>query len=131
MDIVIFAIPLPIVVRLHLPLQKRISLALLFLTGVFGIAASAISLAYRFLLMDGASNSRASAMLCSIIEYCVALMVGCAPAIYAYWTKFRPAASAARNAQVKNSDSVSALIFPGSSTTVGQGSLTGYMGSQS
>jgi hypothetical protein len=67
----------------------------------------------------------------SIIEYCVALMVGCAPAIYAYWTKFRPAAKAARNAQVKTSDSVSGLVFPGSSTTVGQGSLTGYGDPQS
>ncbi|KAL2783774.1 hypothetical protein BJX66DRAFT_344634 [Aspergillus keveii] len=68
MGIVIFVIPLPIVARLHLPLQKRISLALLFLTGVFGIPASAVSLAYRFLQINGASDDRASAMLCRYIS---------------------------------------------------------------
>jgi hypothetical protein len=44
MDIVIFVIPLPIVVRLHLPLQKRISLALLFLTGVLQVGTGTILL---------------------------------------------------------------------------------------
>ncbi|KAL4861665.1 hypothetical protein BDV12DRAFT_203788 [Aspergillus spectabilis] len=98
MDLAILILPLPIILRLQLPLQKRISLALLFLSGILevqsnsAIAASAVSLAYKWLSRSGASTDMTAAMICTIIECCIALMIGCAPAMYSFWTKFCPEA---------------------------------------
>ncbi|KAL6238696.1 hypothetical protein BDW75DRAFT_237141 [Aspergillus navahoensis] len=63
-DVAILIMPSPVILRLQLPLRKKISLTLLFLTGVLAFAATAVSLAYKWLSRSGASTDMTSAMIC-------------------------------------------------------------------
>ena len=48
-DIYIFLLPLSTIFHLNLPQKKKIGLAAVFMTGIFGIIASVLSLYYRVL----------------------------------------------------------------------------------
>ncbi|KAL3445435.1 hypothetical protein BJX65DRAFT_309901 [Aspergillus insuetus] len=90
MDCIILIMPMPVIAKLKLPMRAKVNLVLLFLTGVFAITASAVSLYYKWLSFSGAESDSTAAMLCTTIECSIALLIGCAPIIYSFWTKFRP-----------------------------------------
>ncbi|KAI1334213.1 hypothetical protein F5Y15DRAFT_402328 [Xylariaceae sp. FL0016] len=85
-DIVIFVLPLPSIVRLRLPVGKKIGLFLAFLTGIFAVAASATGLYFKVLSLSGVATDLKNAMICTIIELSIAIMVSCVPALPAFWS---------------------------------------------
>ncbi|KAI0112745.1 hypothetical protein F4776DRAFT_667102 [Hypoxylon sp. NC0597] len=64
-DIIIIVLPLPIIAGLRLPLHKKIGLAIVFLTGIFAIAASAISLSFKGMSLAGQSTALAPTLFCT------------------------------------------------------------------
>ncbi|KAI4866585.1 hypothetical protein F4820DRAFT_416560 [Hypoxylon rubiginosum] len=87
-DIIIIILPLPIIAKLALPLHKKIGLAILFLTGIFAIVASVVSLYFKSMSLAGYSAALGPTLFCTIIECSLAIMVGCAPAVRSCWTKY-------------------------------------------
>ncbi|KAI1090079.1 hypothetical protein F5B19DRAFT_464583 [Rostrohypoxylon terebratum] len=84
-DIITILLPLPAIAGLNLPFHKKIGIALVFLTGTFAIAASAISLYFKSLSLAGHSTALIITLFCTIIECSLAIIVGCAPAIRTCW----------------------------------------------
>ncbi|KAK4225231.1 hypothetical protein QBC38DRAFT_421817 [Podospora fimiseda] len=87
-DLVIFVLPLPFVIKLKLSRRKRIGVAMVFLTGSFGIIAAVVSLYYQTGQKSKTSSSITLAMLTTIIECCVFIMVSCAPALRLFWSHY-------------------------------------------
>ncbi|KAI1385521.1 uncharacterized protein F4822DRAFT_413315 [Hypoxylon trugodes] len=86
-DIVILGLPIPTITGLNLPLSKRIGVAIVFLIGLLAIATAIISLYYQSQLLGGPS-AMTIAMLCTCLECCIAIIVGCAPALRSFWLGF-------------------------------------------
>lgn len=64
-DVIILLLPLPVVLRLQMATMKKIGLSVVFLTGIFAIVASAVSLYYKWGSFKGTSNDLTSAMVCT------------------------------------------------------------------
>ncbi|KAI0158355.1 hypothetical protein GGR57DRAFT_44363 [Xylariaceae sp. FL1272] len=86
-DLVILLLPLPVVINLSLVVRSKIGLILVFLSGFLAIIASAVSLYYKILSLMVSSTSLAAAMLATVSECSIALMVGCVPALRVMWSK--------------------------------------------
>ncbi|KAK3998180.1 hypothetical protein QBC44DRAFT_313981 [Cladorrhinum sp. PSN332] len=89
-DVIIFALPLPVLSHLRLPLAQKVGLFLVFLTGIFAIAASAVNLYFRAALFTNAGKNidATAASICSVIEASITIIVGCVPATYAFWSNY-------------------------------------------
>ncbi|KAI0861706.1 hypothetical protein F4860DRAFT_513500 [Xylaria cubensis] len=87
-DIIIFVIPVPIIFGLHLSIQKKIGLALVFFTGSLGIIASAVALSFKVQSLSGKSTDVSTAVILTIVELSIAISVGCAPAARSFWINF-------------------------------------------
>ncbi|KAI1204699.1 uncharacterized protein F4807DRAFT_445900 [Annulohypoxylon truncatum] len=87
-DIIILVLPLPIILRLNLPLRKRVGIIGVFLTGTFALAASAVSVYFRWASLSGLPVDYRAATTWNIIELSIAIMVGCVPAAYAFWMAY-------------------------------------------
>ncbi|EMR70419.1 putative integral membrane protein [Eutypa lata UCREL1] len=85
-DIIILVLPLLVVPKLHLPFAKKLGLTFVFLTGILGVAASAVGLYFKWLSLSGTSTDVKSAMICTVIELSIAIMVGCVPSLYTFWS---------------------------------------------
>ncbi|CAN8100050.1 unnamed protein product [Discula destructiva] len=86
-DILIFILPLPIIAKLHMPRAKKLAVSTVFLSGIFGIVASILSLYYKVLAWHGDQTQVLTTMFCLIIECTIALMVGSAPATKGFWSQ--------------------------------------------
>ncbi|KAI0466123.1 hypothetical protein F4859DRAFT_332783 [Xylaria cf. heliscus] len=86
-DIVILILPLPIVFGLKLVVKSRVGLLLLFLSGLFAIAASIISLYFKAESLKLPDTSLALSILATTTECAVALIVGCVPSLRVLWSK--------------------------------------------
>ncbi|KAI0148434.1 hypothetical protein GGR57DRAFT_475445 [Xylariaceae sp. FL1272] len=89
-DLVILLLPLHPIYSLNLPLRRRIGLGLVFLTGIVGLVASALSFAFRLhLLLGGRTNvgSIHTTQLLQFIECAIALIVGSVPAASGFWNR--------------------------------------------
>ncbi|KAI1263937.1 hypothetical protein F5Y18DRAFT_91685 [Xylariaceae sp. FL1019] len=89
-DLVILLLPLQPIYSLNLPRRRRIGLGLVFLTGVVGVVASALSFAFRLhLLLGGRTNigSIHTTQLLQFIECAIALIVGSVPAASGFWNR--------------------------------------------
>ncbi|KAI0422667.1 hypothetical protein F5X98DRAFT_100956 [Xylaria grammica] len=86
-DIIILVLPLPVVFGLNLLIKSRIGLAILFLSGLFAIASSIISLYLKVMTLRIATISLATPILATITECTVALIVGCVPSLRVLWSK--------------------------------------------
>lgn len=73
-DLVIFALPLPFVLKLKLSRRKKIGVALVFLTGSFGIIAAVVSLYYQTGQAAETSSSITNAMLTTYVVSSLKLM---------------------------------------------------------
>ncbi|RWA06384.1 hypothetical protein EKO27_g8726 [Xylaria grammica] len=82
LDVYIFILPLPVVTKLKMPLQKRIQLVAVFSLALGGIASSIASLVERIQIAHAYDQTWISAILslCSAVELNVAIIVGSAPA---------------------------------------------------
>ncbi|KAI0893528.1 hypothetical protein F4806DRAFT_499041 [Annulohypoxylon nitens] len=84
-DTIIFIIPLPIIFRLNLSIQKKIAVAIVFFTGSLGIVASAVALSFKVKSLSGLSTDVSTAVILTIVELSIAISVGCAPAARSFW----------------------------------------------
>jgi hypothetical protein len=82
-DLYIIVLPLPMIARLHMTTQKKIGVMAIFLTGVFVLIASAISMYYRYqLVYGGDTNWFEGSLVCATVsELCVAIIAGCMPSL--------------------------------------------------
>ncbi|RYP34521.1 hypothetical protein DL767_004233 [Monosporascus sp. MG133] len=81
-DFYIFFLPLPFLLRLHLPKKRVLGLVSIFSTALLGVAASVVSLVFKIQILDSTDSSWLAALtsVCSLIETNVAIIVGCMPA---------------------------------------------------
>ncbi|KAI0190829.1 hypothetical protein F4808DRAFT_257964 [Astrocystis sublimbata] len=86
-DVVILILPMPVVFGLKLVVKSRVGLIFLFLSGLFAIAASIISLFFKAVSLDRPTTSLAVSILATITECSVALIVGCVPSLRVLWSK--------------------------------------------
>ncbi|RYP46630.1 hypothetical protein DL768_007194 [Monosporascus sp. mg162] len=87
MDLIMFALPLPVIKKLQLPFRRKIGLALVFMTGLLAIAASAMGLYFQTAQSEGTSSNFANALLVTVIESCIVVLVSCTPSLHLFWTK--------------------------------------------
>ncbi|KAI8953720.1 hypothetical protein F4801DRAFT_106418 [Xylaria longipes] len=87
LDVIVFAIPLPIVLNLHLSTGKKIGLFAVFTAGIFAIAASSVALYFKVETALGNPNSSfgTDSIILSFVEASIAIIVGCVPAIRSFW----------------------------------------------
>jgi hypothetical protein len=85
-DAIIFVLPIPVIVKLNIATGKKIAIAAVFLSGIFGIVASIVSQYYKWLSWKGHTTDFTVTILALQIECGVVIMVGCAPALKAFWT---------------------------------------------
>ncbi|KAI1098021.1 hypothetical protein F4804DRAFT_325899 [Jackrogersella minutella] len=87
LDLYIFLLPISVIVKLQMPLGKRLQLLGVFTTALMGIAASALSLAYRIQLLHTTDSlwPQTITTLCALVETNVAIIVGCMPAFAQLW----------------------------------------------
>ncbi|KAI0975488.1 hypothetical protein F4678DRAFT_326816 [Xylaria arbuscula] len=98
-DVIILVLPLPIIFGLKLLVRSRVGLAFLFLSGLFAIAASIISLFFKAVSLKLPSTSLALSILATITECSVALIVGCVPSLRVLWSKIlKPSVKSSGNA---------------------------------
>ncbi|KAK4223097.1 hypothetical protein QBC38DRAFT_60075 [Podospora fimiseda] len=86
LDVIIFVMPLPIIYKLSLPAQQKNGLFLVFTVEVFAIAAGASSLYFK--IAADALSTTSAALIGTTIDCSIAIMVGCAPALYGAWLAY-------------------------------------------
>ncbi|EMR62958.1 putative integral membrane protein [Eutypa lata UCREL1] len=119
-DVIIFCMPIPAILQLNLPTAKKVGVILVFFSGIIAIVASAVALAFKWQSMAGSSvGIQTAAMLCATIEANTALMVGCAPAVKAFWATWISKSNAAAKTQASSSASRSGRFWPSSKLSSG------------
>ncbi|KAJ4408212.1 hypothetical protein N0V82_009755 [Gnomoniopsis sp. IMI 355080] len=81
-DLYLFVLPLPVIMRLHLSTGKRLGLATVFATALMGVVASVVALRYRVELYKNKADStwpQTQVFICVIVENNVALIVSSMP----------------------------------------------------
>ncbi|KAG7001477.1 hypothetical protein G7Y79_00031g065920 [Physcia stellaris] len=80
-DIYILWIPLPIIWQLHLPTRKKVGVSIIFITGLFALAASIIALIYRIRQYRGGDNTWLGVYTYTVVvvELNVSIMCSCMP----------------------------------------------------
>ncbi|KAI1121768.1 hypothetical protein F5Y10DRAFT_255622 [Nemania abortiva] len=86
-DVTIFIIPLPVIFSLNLSWAKRFGLLVVFVTGLAGIVASAISLYYKIVNFQGKASLTIVPILLTEIEIAIAILVASVPALRAFWSQ--------------------------------------------
>ncbi|KAI3322683.1 hypothetical protein HD806DRAFT_110855 [Xylariaceae sp. AK1471] len=86
-DVIILVLPMPVVFGLKLLVRSRIGLVFLFLSGLFAIGASIISLYFKAMSLKLPMTSLALSILATVTECSVALIVGCVPSLRVLWSK--------------------------------------------
>ncbi|KAI2792040.1 hypothetical protein POX_b02073 [Penicillium oxalicum] len=85
-DVIVFILPIPVIVGLKMPLRRKIGLSLAFTTGLIAIGASALGLYFQAAQSHQSSTNFANALLVTIIESAIVIMVSCTPALHMFWT---------------------------------------------
>ncbi|KAI0008533.1 hypothetical protein F4779DRAFT_436753 [Xylariaceae sp. FL0662B] len=86
-DVFIFCLPIPVILGLHLPLSKKIGVAVVFSTGIFAIVASIVGMYYKWQSWKGKSDFL-PAIFCLVFEATTAVSIGCGPAINYFWSTY-------------------------------------------
>ncbi|CAG9994616.1 unnamed protein product [Clonostachys byssicola] len=89
-DVLLFVLPLPIIQTLKLPFRKKLGLVLVFIAGVLpygprAIVASALGLYFSSMKKGDTASNIANALLVSVIESSIVVLVSCAPAFHLFW----------------------------------------------
>lgn len=82
-DILIFSIPIPAILRLQLAKRRKIQILCVFMTALMGILASVFAEVYRVRLLTGPGDelwTQAQQLICVVVENWVAVIVSCMPA---------------------------------------------------
>ncbi|KAI1412117.1 hypothetical protein F5Y13DRAFT_200110 [Hypoxylon sp. FL1857] len=86
LDLTIFVLPLPVIFRLNLPFNKKLGLAVVFMSGIFAIIASAAGVYFKFRALSGELVDQEASGTMTIVECSITLVAGCAPATYTFWS---------------------------------------------
>jgi hypothetical protein len=86
-DVIIFLMPIPLILSLNLSTRRKIGVSLVFSSGLIAIAASGISAHFKRRSRDGQPGGASGAMICTVIDSAVALMVGCVPSLNSFWSR--------------------------------------------
>ncbi|OTA55245.1 hypothetical protein K449DRAFT_306030, partial [Hypoxylon sp. EC38] len=83
LDIFIFVLPIPVILRLQLSTKKKVQLLAVFTTALVGVMASVLSLVYRIEALDTDDGTwkYTSLLICSVVENDVAIIVSCTPGV--------------------------------------------------
>ncbi|CAH0040804.1 unnamed protein product [Clonostachys rhizophaga] len=81
-DVVLFILPLPIIIRLNVPFKRKIGYAIVFTTGILGIVVSIVGCYWRKQALSGKASDRKVSILCVVLEGIIAILLGCVPAYY-------------------------------------------------
>ncbi|KAI0096832.1 hypothetical protein F4776DRAFT_658568 [Hypoxylon sp. NC0597] len=83
LDLFIFILPIPIIMRLQLSTKKKVQLLAVFTTALVGVMASVLSLVYRVEALDTDDGTwkYTSLLICSVVETDVAIIVSCTPGV--------------------------------------------------
>ncbi|PCG93868.1 Hypothetical protein PENO1_073360 [Penicillium occitanis (nom. inval.)] len=85
-DMLIFILPMPLIYQLRLAPGKRLAVATVFFTGILAIAASVVSLYFKYRAYNGETSDTLATMLCAVLEGTIAIIVGCVPAVKNFWS---------------------------------------------
>ncbi|KAI1390887.1 uncharacterized protein F4822DRAFT_394736 [Hypoxylon trugodes] len=111
-DGIMFSLPIPIIIGLNLKLSKKIGLGLTFFSGILGIVASVVALYYKWQALYGNGTQFIVPVFCFTIEGAVAILVGCAPAVKTFWSRY-----VSRSKADKSQGSASSYSFRGGSSS--------------
>ncbi|PSN65481.1 hypothetical protein BS50DRAFT_575474 [Corynespora cassiicola Philippines] len=86
-DIIMVIMPLPIIIKLHVPLSRKIALSAIFATGLLALICSALAVYYRVEISYGNDPvwSNAQAWIVIQAEIYAAICVACAPSLAKAW----------------------------------------------
>ncbi|KAK7943818.1 plasma membrane protein Pth11 [Apiospora aurea] len=86
-DIGIFALPIPVVIKLQMPLKRKVAVCGIFMTGFLALVCSAITLYYRERIIQGFDISWAGAQTQILIESEIyaTIIVACMPSLAGFW----------------------------------------------
>ncbi|ROW17427.1 hypothetical protein VPNG_00982 [Cytospora leucostoma] len=117
LDLYICIIPLPVLLKLQMPPKKKLLLAALFATALFGVVASIMSLYYHVKLLESTDSTwrQAQLAICIVAENNVAIVVGCMPAFAKFVKLLSTRISSLRsrsNSHGSNKDSCEAWETP-------------------
>jgi uncharacterized membrane protein len=87
-DVIIFILPIPIILKLQLSMDKKIGLAVVFLFGLVAIAGTAVSMKFKIDSRSGHATDVQVAMILTLLETTIVIAAGCVPAVKAFWAGF-------------------------------------------
>ncbi|KAH7309889.1 hypothetical protein B0I35DRAFT_440775 [Stachybotrys elegans] len=88
MDVIMFILPLPVIKGLNMPFRRKAGLAFVFMAGLLAIVASAVSLYFQDAQQRGGSSDNfANALVLTVIESAIVILVSCAPALHLFWSR--------------------------------------------
>ncbi|KAH6644884.1 hypothetical protein C7974DRAFT_408530 [Boeremia exigua] len=88
-DLIILILPFPVVMKLRISTTKKITLGIVFGTGIILVVLSVVSLWLRVIIFQGHDSTWNATLLeiVSVIEIFGTIAVACAPAMSAFWLK--------------------------------------------
>lgn len=90
-DVIALAIPIPVILGLHMVWKKKVGYCAIFLTGAMGIVVSVLGLVYRINLIGPKRGDgtwwQAAVNLTTIVELCLSIIISCAPFAVGYWRR--------------------------------------------
>ncbi|KAI0196387.1 hypothetical protein F4808DRAFT_439918 [Astrocystis sublimbata] len=88
LDLFIFILPIPVIMKLHLSTRKKVRLIAVFTTALIGVLACVLSLVYRIQALDTNDGTwkYTALLICNLVEIDVAIIVSCTPG-FANFTK--------------------------------------------
>ncbi|KAK4168989.1 hypothetical protein QBC43DRAFT_284242 [Cladorrhinum sp. PSN259] len=110
LDLYIFCIPMPSIMKLSMSSRKRGQVVAVFSTALMGVVAAVVSLVYRVLEMNDAHDSTWKLyiiLLCTVVELNVAIVVACAAGFSRFVRVYLSQCSAVKSIHSKFSSYVS------------------------
>ncbi|KAK4163960.1 hypothetical protein QBC43DRAFT_318474 [Cladorrhinum sp. PSN259] len=86
LNVYIFILPLPVILRLQMPTGKKLGVLAIFLTGLIAVVCSAVGLYYRHQLSftPDVNWNEGAFIIMSIVECNVAIICSCMPALASF-----------------------------------------------
>ncbi|KAI0451249.1 hypothetical protein F5B21DRAFT_516870 [Xylaria acuta] len=92
LDLVIFILPFPVIMKLHLSTEKKIRLLAVFTVAAVGVIACVLSLAYRIGALGTSDITRmdTTLLICNVVEADVAIIASCTPGFANFTRTYLP-----------------------------------------
>ncbi|KAI1178824.1 hypothetical protein F4777DRAFT_575771 [Nemania sp. FL0916] len=84
-DVIMIVLPINVVWHLNLSTHKKVGLAIMFGSGILATAASIVALSFRYKSRLGSPVSITDGLIGTLVEICLAIVVGSLPPTYSLW----------------------------------------------